>query len=151
MISQGRVIGVIEVLNKTDNYFVAEDQQLLQSIASSVSIAIENSRLYKETLAIADRERSIRQIFQKFVPKAIVEKIVHGDVQSQALMEEFKTVTLLNVDLRNFSRMAATIGPQKTVSALNTFFPPWVKSSLPIRELWTNIWETDFWPFSVHP
>ncbi len=122
MISQGRVIGVIEVLNKTDNYFVAEDQQLLQSIASSVSIAIENSRLYKETLAIADRERSIRQIFQKFVPKAIVEKIVHGDVQSQALMEEFKTVTLLNVDLRNFSRMAATIGPQKTVSALNTFF-----------------------------
>ena len=122
MISQGRVIGVIEVLNKTDSHFVAEDQQLLQSIASSVSIAIENSRLYKETLAIADQERAIRQIFQKFVPKAIVEKIVHGDVQSQALMEEFKTVTLLNVDLRNFSRMAATIGPQKTVSALNSFF-----------------------------
>ena len=122
MISQGRVIGVIEVLNKTNGYFSAEDQQLLQSISSSVSIAIENSRLYKETLSIADQERTIRQIFQKFVPKAIVDKIVHGDVQSQALMEEFKTVTLLNVDLRNFSRMAATIGPQKTVSALNSFF-----------------------------
>jgi class 3 adenylate cyclase/putative methionine-R-sulfoxide reductase with GAF domain len=122
MISQGRVIGVIEVLNKTNDNFVADDQQLLQSIASSVSIAIENSRLYKETLSIADQERAIRQIFQKFVPKAIVDKIVHGDVQSQALMEEFKTVTLLNVDLRNFSRMAATIGPQKTVSALNSFF-----------------------------
>ncbi len=122
MISQGRVIGVIEVLNKTNGHFVAEDQQLLQSIASSVSIAIENSRLYKETLSIADQERTIRQIFQKFVPKAIVDKIVHGDVQSQSLMEEFKTVTLLNVDLRNFSRMAATIGPQKTVSALNLFF-----------------------------
>lgn len=122
MISQGRVIGVIEVLNKADGHFVAEDQQLLQSIASSVSIAIENSRLYKETLSIAEQERAIRQIFQKFVPKAIVDKIVHGDVQSQNLMEEFKTVTLLNVDLRNFSRMAATIGPQKTVSALNSFF-----------------------------
>ncbi len=122
MISQGRVIGVIEVLNKTNGHFVSEDQQLLQSIASSVSIAIENSRLYKETLSIADQERAIRQIFQKFVPKAIVDKIVHGDVQSQSLMEEFKTITLLNVDLRNFSRMAATIGPQKTVSALNSFF-----------------------------
>ncbi|MCF8091026.1 MAG: GAF domain-containing protein [Desulfotignum sp.] len=122
MISQGRVIGVIEVLNKTNNNFVADDQQLLQSIASSVSIAIENSRLYKETLSIADQERAIRQIFQKFVPKAIVDKIVHGDVKSQMLMEEFKTVTLLNVDLRNFSRMAATIGPQKTVSTLNYFF-----------------------------
>lgn len=113
MISQGRIIGVIEVLNKANGHFVAEDQQLLQSIASSVSIAIENSRLYKETLFIADQERAIRQIFQKFVPKAIVDKIVHGDVQSQSLMEEFKTVTLLNVDLRNFSRMAATIGPRK--------------------------------------
>jgi class 3 adenylate cyclase/GAF domain-containing protein len=122
MISQGRVIGVIEVLNKTSGHFGAEDQQLLQSIASSVSIAIENSRLYKETLSIADQERAIRQIFQKFVPKAIVDKIVHGDIQSHSLMEEFKTVTLLNVDLRNFSRMAATIGPQKTVSALNSFF-----------------------------
>jgi class 3 adenylate cyclase/GAF domain-containing protein len=122
MISQGRVIGVIEVLNKTKSHFGADDQQLLQSIASSVSIAIENARLYKETLSIADKERAIRQIFQKFVPKAIVDKIVHGDVKSQMLMEEFKTVTLLNVDLRNFSRMAATIGPQKTVSALNSFF-----------------------------
>ncbi len=122
MISQGRVIGVIEVLNKTNDNFVADDQQLLQSIASSVSIAIENSRLYKETLSSAEQERAIRQIFQKFVPKAIVDKIVHGDTQSQMLMEEFKTVTLLNVDLRNFSRMAATIGPQKTVSALNSFF-----------------------------
>jgi class 3 adenylate cyclase/GAF domain-containing protein len=122
MISQGRVIGVIEVLNKTKDNFVADDRQLLQSIASSVSIAIENSRLYKETLSIAEQERAIRQIFQKFVPKAIVDKIVHGDVKSQMLMEEFKTVTLLNVDLRNFSRMAATIGPQKTVSALNSFF-----------------------------
>jgi class 3 adenylate cyclase/GAF domain-containing protein len=122
MISQGRVIGVIEVLNKTNDNFVADDQQLLQSIASSVSIAIENSRLYKETLSSAEQERAIRQIFQKFVPKAIVDKIVHGDTKSQMLMEEFKTVTLLNVDLRNFSRMAATIGPQKTVSALNSFF-----------------------------
>jgi class 3 adenylate cyclase/GAF domain-containing protein len=122
MISQGRVIGVIEVLNKTNSHFVADDQQLLQSIASSVSIAIENARLYKETLSIADKERAIRQIFQKFVPKAIVDKIVHGDVKSQHLMEEFKTITLLNVDLRNFSKMAATIGPQKTVSTLNYFF-----------------------------
>ena len=122
MISQGKVIGVIEVINKINGKFVADDQQLLQAIASSVSIAIENSRLYKETLSIAEQERGIRQIFQKFVPKEIVNKIVHGGANEQHLMEEFKTVTLLNIDLRNFSKLANTIGPQKTVFALNHFF-----------------------------
>jgi len=122
MISQGKVIGVIEIMNKINGNFMADDQQLLQAIASSVSIAIENSRLYKETLFIAEQERGIRQIFQKFVPKEIVNKIVHGGSNEQHLMEEFKTITLLNIDLRNFSKLANTIGPQKTVFALNHFF-----------------------------
>ena len=122
MISQGKVIGVIEVLNKTDGNFMADDQQLLQAIASSVSIAIENSRLYKETLFRAEQEKGIRQIFQKFVPKEIVNRIVHGTGHEQQLMEELKTVTILNIDLRNFSRLANIIGPQKTVFALNHFF-----------------------------
>lgn len=122
MIAQGKVIGVIEVINKTNGNFVADDQQLLQAIGSSVSIAIENSRLYKETLFIAEQERGIRQIFQKFVPKEIVNKIVHGASNEQHLMEEFKTITLLNIDLRNFSKMSNTIGPQKTVFVLNHFF-----------------------------
>jgi len=122
MISQGKVIGVIKVINKINGKFIADDQQLLQAIASSVSIAIENARLYEETLSSAEQERGIRQIFQKFVPKEIVNKIVHGDATEQHLMEEFKTITLLNIDLRNFSKLANTIGPQKTVLALNYFF-----------------------------
>lgn len=122
MISQGRVIGVIQVLNKINGNFGDDDQQLLQSIASSVSIAVENSRLYNETLFIAEKERGIRQIFQKFVPEEIVNKIVHNEKGAQNLMEELKTITLLNIDLRNFSVLANKIGPQKTVFALNHFF-----------------------------
>jgi len=122
MISQGRVIGVIEVLNKTNGNFMADDQQLLQAIASSVSIAIENSRLYKKTVLNEEKERGIRQIFQKFVPEEIVNRIVHGGANEQHLMEEFKTITILNIDLRNFSKLANTIGPQKTVFVLNYFF-----------------------------
>jgi adenylate cyclase len=37
-------------------------------------------------------------------------------------MEEFKTITILNIDLRNFSKLANSIGPQKTVFILNHFF-----------------------------
>ena len=108
MISQGRVIGVIEVLNKINGDFSPNDEDLLQSIAASVSIAIENARLYKETVSMAEHERGVRRMFQKFVPKAVV--------------DEVKTVSLLNIDIRGFTELAMEMGPQKTVSILNNFF-----------------------------
>jgi class 3 adenylate cyclase/GAF domain-containing protein len=122
MISQGKVIGVIEVLNKIMGEFSERDEDLLQSIASSVSIAIENARLYKETVSMAQHERSIRRMFQKFVPKEVLDKIIHGEETDKVLIEELKTITLLNVDIRGFSGLARKIGPTKTVSMLNRFF-----------------------------
>jgi GAF domain-containing protein/class 3 adenylate cyclase len=122
MISQGKVIGVIEVLNKTNGAFSADDEDLLQSIASSVSIAIENANLYKETVTRAENERGIRRIFQKFVPKEILDKILHGSATGQEMIEELKTLTLINIDIRNFSGLSKSLGPQRTVALLNGFF-----------------------------
>ena len=122
MISQGRVIGVIEVLNKLAGDFDANDRDLLQSIAASVCIALENARLYKETAAAAEHERNVRQVFQKFVPKEVVDTIIHGLEGGQAVIEEVKRVTLLNIDIRGFSRMAKQMGPRRTVALLNRFF-----------------------------
>ena len=122
MISQGSVIGVIEVLNKTIGDFTSNDEDLLHSIATSVSIAIENSRLYKETVSMAEHERDMRRMFQKFVPKQVLENIIHGEETGKAFVNEIKTVTLLNIDIRGFTEIAFEIGPQRTVSLLNSFF-----------------------------
>jgi len=121
VISQGKVMGVIEVLNKIDGVFGPNDEDLLKSIASSVSIANENARLYGETVAMAEHERDIRHMFQKFVPKEVVDKIVH-DGGSASRVEEMKTLSLINIDLRGFTKLAVNIGPQKTISLLNHFF-----------------------------
>jgi len=122
MISQGHVIGVIEVLNKLNGDFDANDRDLLQAIAASVCIALENARLYKETVAAAEHERNVRRVFQKFVPKEVVDTIIHGLESGKAVIEEVKSVTLLNIDIRGFSRMAKQMGPQRTVALLNRFF-----------------------------
>lgn len=122
MISQGRVIGVIEVLNKTAGEFTRDDEDLLQSIASSVSIAVENANLYKETVTMAENERGIRQIFQKFVPKQVLERILRNAASGAELTEELKTLSLINVDIRGFSTLSRSLGPQKTVALLNSFF-----------------------------
>ncbi|MBN1614301.1 MAG: GAF domain-containing protein [Deltaproteobacteria bacterium] len=122
LISQGRVLGVIEVLNKKPGEFNEDDLHLLQSLGTTVSIAMENARLYGETLAMAENERAIRNMFQKFVPKQIVEKIVIGDTSEKPMIDEFKTLTLMNIDIRGYSELSKAIGPQKTVAILNYFF-----------------------------
>jgi adenylate cyclase len=121
LISQGRVLGVIEVLNKRLEEFNNNDLQLLQSIATTVSIAMENARLYRETLSMAENERGIRNMFQKFVPKEIVDKIIVG-AEGKMVIDEFKIVTLLNIDIRGYSTLSHKVGPQKTVAILNYFF-----------------------------
>jgi len=122
MISQGKVLGVIQVLNKKKGGFSLSDEDLLQSIAASVSIAIENARLYKEKVSMADHERSIRRMFQKFVPKEVLETIIDSEETGKGLVEEFKKLTLLNLDIRGFTELAMEMGPQKTVFLLNSFF-----------------------------
>ena len=121
LISQGKVRGVIEVQNKRQGEFTQNDLQLLQSIATSVSIAMENARLYGETLTIAEKERGIRSMFQKFVPKEVIDKITLGK-EERPLIDEFKIITLLNIDIRGYSTLSHKVGPQKTVAILNHFF-----------------------------
>ena len=122
MISQGKVIGVVEVLNKINGDFTPNDEDLLQSIAASVSIAIENARLYRETVSMAEHERGVRRMFQKFVPKAVLDNIILSDQAVSTGVNEIKTVSLLNIDIRGFTELAMEMGSQKTVSLLNNFF-----------------------------
>jgi class 3 adenylate cyclase/GAF domain-containing protein len=122
LISRGKVLGVIEILNKISGDFNDDDLHLLQSIATSVSIALENSKLYRETLSMAEHERGIRKVFQKFVPREIVDKIIHNAGEEKPLIEELKILTLLNIDIRGFSTLSKKIGPQRTVAMLNHFF-----------------------------
>jgi adenylate cyclase len=122
IISQGKVLGVIEVLNKRGAEFNDNDLHLLQSISTSLSIALENARLYGETLSMAEHERSIRNMFQKFVPKEIVDKIIYNSSAEKPVIEELKTLTLLNIDMRGFSIISKRFRPQRTLAILNYFF-----------------------------
>jgi signal transduction histidine kinase len=49
--SQGKIVGVLQVLNKTGGPFNAEDEDLLEALASQAAIAIENAKLYHSLIA----------------------------------------------------------------------------------------------------
>jgi len=43
---KGEIIGVLQILNKIDEVFIEDDEELLTSLASQISISLVNSRLY---------------------------------------------------------------------------------------------------------
>jgi class 3 adenylate cyclase len=71
---------------------------------------------------MAEHERSIRNMFQKFVPKEIVDKIIYNSSAEKPVIEELKTLTLLNIDMRGFSIISKRFRPQRTLAILNYFF-----------------------------
>jgi two-component system NtrC family sensor kinase len=60
-----RVIGAIEIINKVDGEFTQQDLELLQAMAASVAVAVDNANLYSELADFADElERSQAQLVQ---------------------------------------------------------------------------------------
>lgn len=65
LVLREKTIGAIEVINKWGGKFTEDDLILLNSIAASVAIAIENARLYTEVKDFADElARSQAQLIQ---------------------------------------------------------------------------------------
>ncbi len=65
LVLRDRVIGAIEVTNKLNGEFTEQDLELLQAMAASVAVAVDNSNLYGELADFAQElERSQAQLVQ---------------------------------------------------------------------------------------
>ncbi len=59
MLIKGRTIGVIELLNKHDGSFTDEDAERLMRMASTIGVALENARLFRQVATGRDRLEAI--------------------------------------------------------------------------------------------
>jgi len=55
----GEVVGVIQLLNKLDGRFTAEDEDFLQKLSGHMAMALENARLHREALEKQRMEREL--------------------------------------------------------------------------------------------
>ncbi len=63
LIYRDRIAGVMQALNKLEGEFTAEDQRLLEALASAAAIAVENARLYNEAQReLGERMRAEREL-----------------------------------------------------------------------------------------
>ena len=77
---KGRVVGVIEALNKAEGTFTTRDRRLLEAMAPTAAIAIENARLYQ----------ALREA------KEFNERIVQGMTEGLLVEDEQGNITFVN-------------------------------------------------------
>jgi PAS domain S-box-containing protein len=63
--ARGKIIGVLEVVNKAESRFSGHDRMLLETLGASAAIAIENAQLYdhaRQAATAAERSRLAREL-----------------------------------------------------------------------------------------
>ncbi|MGD8458140.1 MAG: ATP-binding protein [Anaerolineales bacterium] len=60
LVTNEKVVGVLEALNKREGKFTQDDEQLLNALGSQAAVAIENTRLFQQSDLIAEVVHELR-------------------------------------------------------------------------------------------
>jgi class 3 adenylate cyclase len=110
LLVKGRPAGVVTVRRRAGTTG-EHDVALLSAVASQLSIAVENARLYHEL------DRLFRQYLSPDVAAALL-----ADPAQAALGGEIREVTVVFADLQGFTTFSERREPQQVVDMLNTYF-----------------------------
>jgi adenylate cyclase len=115
---ENRVLGSIYVdTRKQRAAFNEEDLELFSSLANQSAFAVDNVRLHEQ---VVEAEKK-RLNFSRFLPNAIVDKIMSEDTAIE-LGGQKARVTTLFCDIRGSSQLAERLSPQEMVELLNAHF-----------------------------
>ncbi|RJL31036.1 hypothetical protein D5H75_22040 [Bailinhaonella thermotolerans] len=103
---KGEPAGALEVpVSRT-----AQDEALAAMLASQLSIALENARLYRE----------LETLFRQYMSPDVAAKLL-ADPDQAALGGSLKEVTALFADLRGFTTFSERVEPGEIVDMLNAY------------------------------
>lgn len=92
------------------------DQRLVELFCYNASIALDNHSLHQ-------RQRALADAFARFVPERLIELLGRPDATEAGLGDHIQSdMTVMFVDLRDFTARAEQLDPQDTFAFLNGFF-----------------------------
>ena len=107
---KNRAAGVLTI-ERARGEFAERERSILESVASQLSVALENARLYREI------DRLFRQYLSPDVATALL-----ADPEQAALGGAVVEVTVLFADLRGFTPFSERSSPEQVVAMLNRYF-----------------------------
>ncbi len=110
LLVKGKEAGVVTV-DRPDGAIEERDESLYESFASEVSIALENTRLY----------RQIDVLFRSYLSPDVATSLLADPTQAE-LGGATQEVTILMADLRGFTPFAERSQPADVVAMLNVYF-----------------------------
>lgn len=85
LIARGRVLGVVEAVNKKNSVFNDHDRAVLEALCSSAAIALENARLYRSALDAADRRTTLYWLSQEIVRTNLEPQGIYNTIHQATL------------------------------------------------------------------
>lgn len=107
---EGRILGVIQVLNREQGHFTTEDENLLSALSSQIAIAIENSKLY---LSVVEKNLELTELAEK-----LEHRVAELDLLAQIDHELAHTVDLDSFIESSTQKMAEVFHAQGAVLTL---------------------------------
>lgn len=114
-------LGTLGVYSAEVDIFSDEHQHILSILANQASVAISKARFIKEREVAKEREKqNIRNLFQRYVSPAVVERLVDGR-ENLMLGGRRQDVAVLFADIRGFTTFSEHIAPEALVEILNQY------------------------------
>jgi len=122
LVYEGESLGVLFVDNiKTKRALSQSDMSLLMGIATQIAISIHNAMSYLQLQESKERERSLRKLFEKYVPAPIIKRYLDSK-EVDLFRGEESPITVLFLDIRRFTSSSETMDARDVVSFLNSYF-----------------------------
>ncbi|NJM06166.1 GAF domain-containing protein [Candidatus Gracilibacteria bacterium] len=107
---KGKPAGVLEIRRERGS-FADHDRWLLRSLASQLSVALENARLY----------RQIDLLFRQYMPSSVATALL-ADPNQAALGGAVREISVMFGDLRGFTSLSERLSPPELVALLNRYY-----------------------------
>lgn len=100
---------------------VGDLSQTFNIMVTELEHAYKQIKQYAFSAILAKKNESkIRNIFQKYVPKNVIDNLVKDP--TRLLMGESRKLSLLFTDIRSFTSISEAYSPEELVSSLNAYF-----------------------------
>ena len=119
MVAHDKVLGIMHLDSRERvGAFNEKDLQILKAIANQTAIAIENARLVRQI----EEEAKTRGQLSRFLPPHVVEEMVQGKGRAIQKGGQELEASVVFCDIRGFTSLSESSGPQEVVDLLNEYF-----------------------------